>query len=78
MPQCLGKLEYCALQFICTFHKRSGKHSIIPLSLVFQGTAVLHTFLFVPKASLSFDCWSLRCPQAVTEVFVVPSESYFF
>ena len=73
MPQCLGKLENRALQFICTFHKCSGKHSIIPLNLVFQGTALLPTFLFVPKASLSFDSGSLRCPQAVTEVFIAPS-----
>lgn len=69
MPRCLGKLENGALQFIRTFQKRSGKHSIIPLRLVCQGTALLHTLLFVPKADFSLTVGasgarrpSLKCP----------------
>lgn len=69
MPQCLGKLENCALQFTRAFHERSGKHSIIPLRLVCQGTAHLHTFLFVPRASVALTVGAsgahkplLKCP----------------
>lgn len=58
MPQCLGKLENCALQFIYTFPKPSGKRLIILLSLAFQGTALLHAFLFAPKTSSLLIVWA--------------------